>query len=72
MGKSFFFSHDFDTRKDPKVRLMFRKDDNPYQAYGIYWAILEMLAHADGYELDVDYDDISYEFRKGQSVERSP
>ena len=55
--KKLYFSHDFNAHTDPKIeRLIFNEG---WQAYGLYWAIVEKLAQAGG-KLHLNYKCISF------------
>lgn len=54
---AYYFKHDANARRDPKIRSMMRK----YGAagYGWYWIIIENLRESTGYRLR--YDDVTLE-----------
>lgn len=65
-----FFSHDMNSRHDPKVKAM--RGIYGQQGYGWFWTIVEMMAESDGYELNmVDeyvYDAYSMEMQTTPEV----
>ena len=50
--KSHYFSHDWDARQDNKIMDLYAKYD--WEGYGLYWAILEVMAQNDGHALALD------------------
>ena len=45
--KSHYFPHDWDARQDEKIVDLYGKYD--WEGYGLYWAILEVMAQNDGH-----------------------
>lgn len=60
MKDSYYFSHDYNARSDEKIIKLLK--DQGWEAYGLYWAIIEKL-HESGGWLDLDYDSIAYDMR---------
>ena len=63
-----YFSHDYDTREDEKIRKLLYK--LKMEGYGIYWSIIEMLYKNDGH-MELDYDEISYTLRSSPEQVKS-
>ena len=53
-----WFSHDFNARDDEKILNMRMK--HGWNAYGLYWAIIEMLRAAENYKMKTQYDSIAF------------
>jgi len=63
--ETYYFSHDYNTRNDFKIKKMIMKLG--YTAYGIYWALIEDLYNNDNcirYDLEL----LSYDFREDESI----
>lgn len=60
MKQTYYFSHDYNTRQDEKVKKLLRK--HGYLGYGLFWAIVEDL-YNNANALQTDYDGIAYELR---------
>ena len=60
MKESFYFSHDYNSRQDVKIKSLLRK--HGIVAYGIFWAIIEDL-YLNGNKLPKDYELIAYDIR---------
>lgn len=65
---SFYFSHDYNARSDPKIKTMLAKLG--MAAYGIYWAIIEDL-YNNANALPLQYDVISYDLRVEEKIVKS-
>jgi len=57
---TFYFSHDYNSRNDEKVKFLLRK--HGFLAYGLFWAIIEDL-YNNANALRTDYEGIAYDFR---------
>ena len=53
-----YFSHDSNARDDEKILAM--RADLGWEAYGIYWAIVEMLRDATDYRLKTNYKVLAF------------
>lgn len=60
MKETFYFSHDYHARSDPKIVKLRQKED--WYWYGLYFAIIEMLYENDWY-LERNYESIAFELR---------
>jgi hypothetical protein len=61
MGKeTFYFSHDYNTRSDIKIKRMIAKWG--YAAYGVFWALIEDL-YQNANALPLDYECIAFDMR---------
>lgn len=52
--QSYFFSHDVDAFEDIKIKKLYRKFG--YEAYGLFWHILEILRKQENYMLEYNED----------------
>lgn len=59
--ETFWFSHDFNARNDPKIQKLVRR--HGMAGYGIFWCIVEMLQEQDGYLPLSDCEDFAYSLR---------
>jgi hypothetical protein len=60
MAETFYFSHDYDSRQDEKIKdLIYHYG---FEGYGIFWALIEDL-YINENMLKCDYKRIAYEFR---------
>ena len=57
---TFYFSHDYNTRNDEKIKMLIRK--HGMEGYGIFWSIIEDL-YNNANALQADYDGIAYDLR---------
>ena len=57
---TFYFSHDYNSRSDEKVKSLLRKQG--LAGYGLFWAIIEDL-YNNANALRTDYEGIAYDFR---------
>lgn len=55
---TFYFSHDYNTRTDSKIKRLIQR--HGYLGYGIYWAIIEDL-YNNANALPMDYDCIAFD-----------
>jgi uncharacterized phage protein (TIGR02220 family) len=60
MKETFYFSHDYASRSDEKIKKLIYK--HGMEGYGIYWAIIEDL-YLNGNKLETDYDILAYDLR---------
>jgi len=60
MKETFYFSHDYNTRSDPKIKRLFQK--HGLLGYGIFWALIEDL-YQNANALPTDYESIAYDLR---------
>ena len=65
---TFFFSHDHNSRTDPKIKRLLAR--HGMQGYGIFWAIVEDL-YNNANALQTDYETIAFDLRVDASVVRS-
>lgn len=63
--ETFYFSHDYNSRNDVKIKKLLSK--HGLLGYGIFWAIIEELYNNTNV-LPLDYDTISYDLRIDKSV----
>ena len=67
MKETFYFSHDFNSRSDPKIEEMMMT--HGMLGYGIFWGIIEMLAQeTERWYLPKQYERISYVLRVDKNV----
>jgi len=59
-GETFYFSHDYSTRADEKIKKLLRIYG--MEGYGIFWSIIEDL-YNNANALRLDYDCIAYDLR---------
>jgi hypothetical protein len=57
---TFYFTHDFNTRSDEKIKLLLRKHN--MLGYGVFWAIIEDL-YNNANALRLDYEGIAFDLR---------
>ena len=62
---TFYFSHDYNSRSDEKIKLLIRK--HGIEGYGIFWAIVEDL-YNNANALRLDSDGISFDLRVDKNV----
>lgn len=65
---TFYFSHDYNTRNDQKIKKLISK--HGYLGYGIFWAIVEDL-YNNSNALHLDYDSISFDLRTTTELVKS-
>lgn len=65
---TFYFSHDYNTRNDEKIKFLIRK--HGMIGYGIFWAIIEDL-YNNANALRTDYDGIAYDLRVDSETVKS-
>lgn len=65
---TFYFSHDYNSRNDSKVRRLVAK--HGMAGYGVFWSIVEDL-YNNANALQTDYDVIAYDLRVDESMVKS-
>ena len=65
MKNTFYFSHDYNTRSDSKIKNLIRKQG--MLGYGVFWSIIEDL-YNNANALQLDYDSIAYDLRIDKEV----
>jgi len=65
---TFYFSHDYNSRLDEKIKLLIRK--HGILGYGIFWAIVEDL-YNNANALRTDYDGIAFDLRVDKNIVES-
>lgn len=55
---SYYFSHDFSARNDPKLQKLLRK--HGVAGIGLYWCVVELLHEQDGYLRICDCEDVAF------------
>lgn len=65
---SFYFSHDYNARSDPKIKRLISK--HGIMGYGLYWSIIEDL-YMNANALPLHYDVIAFDMRCEEDVVRS-
>jgi hypothetical protein len=68
MKDTFYFSHDYNTRADEKIKLLIRK--HGMLGYGIFWAIIEDL-YNNANALQTDYEGIAFDLRADSEMVKS-
>lgn len=68
MKETFYFSHDYSTRSDEKIKLLIRK--HGMLGYGVFWSIIEDL-YLNANALRTDYEGISYDLRIDENIVKS-
>lgn len=63
--ETYYFSHDYNTRNDFKIKKMIMKLG--YTAYGVYWALIEDLYNNDN-KIIFDLELLAYDFREDESM----
>lgn len=65
---SFYFSHDYNSRNDPKIKKLLAK--HGFLGYGIFWAIIEDL-YNNANALPTDYETIAHDLRSDEKTIQS-
>jgi len=65
---TFYFSHDYNSRNDEKIKFLLRK--HGLIGYGLFWAIIEDL-YNNANALQSDYEGIAYDYRINADVVKS-
>lgn len=68
MKDTFYFSHDYNSRTDDKIKRLIRK--HGMLGYGIFWAIIEDL-YNNANAMRTDYEGIAYELRTTENIVES-
>jgi hypothetical protein len=68
MKETYYFTHDYNTRSDIKIKKLLSK--HGYLGYGIYWAIIEDL-YQNANALRLDYECIAYDLRTDNELVKS-
>jgi len=68
MKETFYFSHDYNTRNDVKIKKLIAK--HGYIAYGLFWALIEELYNNEN-SLPLDYELLSYDLRADDELLKS-
>jgi hypothetical protein len=68
MKDTFYFSHDYNTRTDDKIKPLLRK--HGMLGYGIFWAIIEDL-YNNANALRTDYEGIAYDLHSDENIVKS-
>ena len=63
--ETYYFSHDYNTRNDFKIKKMIMKLG--YTAYGVYWALIEDLYNNDN-KIVFDLELMAFDFRLDESI----
>jgi uncharacterized protein YdaU (DUF1376 family) len=58
---AYYFSHDSNAQHDPKILRMMKK--RGWEAYGLYWGIVEKLREEDTHSLPTDYETLAFAMR---------
>lgn len=66
--ETFYFSHDYDTRSDEKIKCLIRR--HKMAGYGIFWALVEDL-YSNANALQADYEGIAYDLRTDEDLVKS-
>ena len=62
---TFYFSHDYNARNDPKIKALIRK--HGLCGYGLFWAVVEDL-YNNANALPTDYESIAFDLRTNPDV----
>jgi cell fate (sporulation/competence/biofilm development) regulator YlbF (YheA/YmcA/DUF963 family) len=62
---TFYFSHDYNSRNDEKIKFLIRK--HGLLGYGLFWSIIEDL-YNNANALRTDYEGIAYDYRIDVSI----
>ena len=68
MKDTYYFSHDYNTRNDIKIKRLMQK--HGMEGYGVFWAIVEDL-YNNANALPTDYDTIAYEMHVSTDIVKS-
>ena len=66
--ETFYFSHDYNTRSDIKVKKLIGK--HGYLGYGLFWALIEDLYQNDN-KMPLDYDLLAFDLRTSSNIVKS-
>lgn len=67
-GTGYWFSHDYNTRNDEKIKSLIRK--HGMEGYGLFWTLVEDL-YNNANALHLDYEGISYDYRIDLTIVKS-
>lgn len=65
---TFYFTHDYNSRNDPKIKKLISK--HKFLGYGIFWAIIEDL-YQNANALPTDYESIAFDLRTDPELVKS-
>lgn len=68
MKETFYFSHDYNSRSDEKIKKLMRK--HWFIGYGVFWGIVEDL-YMNANALRLDYECISFDYRVDENIIKS-
>ena len=68
MNESYYFSHDYSSRSDEKIKKLLRK--HGYLGYGLFWAIVEEL-YMNANALQTDYEGIAFDLHSNPETIKS-
>jgi hypothetical protein len=68
MKDTYYFSHDYNTRNDEKIKHLIRK--HGMEGYGIFWSLVEDLYNNTNV-LRIDYDGMAYDLRTNAEMVKS-
>lgn len=68
MKDTFYFSHDYNTRNDIKIKKLIQK--HGMCGYGLFWSIVEDLYQNDN-RIPLEYDTLSFEYRVNEEMVKS-
>lgn len=67
-SKQEYFSHDYNSRQDPKIKRLLRK--HGMYGYGVFWSLVELLyINSNQYECDIEL--LAYDFNCDAEILRS-
>lgn len=58
MKDAFYFSHDANAQRDPKILRLRQK--HGWEGYGLFWALVEMLRNEEEYKLRTQYETYAF------------
>jgi hypothetical protein len=65
MKDTYYFSHDYNSRNDHKIKRLISK--HGYLGYGLFWAIIEDL-YNNANALQTDYESIAFDLRTSENI----
>ncbi len=68
MKETYYFSHDYNSRSDNKIKRLILK--HGFLGYGLFWAIIEDL-YQNANALRTDYESIAYDLRTDENTIKS-
>ena len=66
--ETYYFSHDYNTRSDPKIKKLLARWG--YPGYGVFWGLIEDL-YQNANALPLDYECIAFDMRSDRSMIKS-